>query len=58
MTGGEIIETGTVEVDYVIREWVDDDGSKVYDWIAATDSDEFYDSLEEARRAAIQSLEY
>lgn len=59
MSGGDVIETGTVMVDYVIREWVLNDGSKAYDYIAGSnDSDDLYDSLIDAREAAIRSLEY
>lgn len=55
---GDIVEEGTVEVGYIIRGWDQEDGSRLYDWIAATESDELYETIEEARRDAIRSLEY
>lgn len=58
MRSGEIVEEGTVEVTYVIRVFDTEAGETVYDYVTNRDSDEFYDTIEEARAEAIRSLEY
>lgn len=58
MADGDIVASGTVEVEWIVREWPQDDGSVLYDWIAAGDSDDLYETVEEARAEAIRSLSY
>lgn len=60
MTRGniEIAESGTFEVEYVIRKFVVD-GEDAYDFISGPiESDDWYTSLEDARREAELSLRY
>ena len=53
---GEIVRTETVEVEVSVRAW-DLNGTTLYDWIIDTDgSDELYDTIDDALRAARQSL--
>lgn len=49
MSYGSHVKYGTVEVEYVIRQY-----DEKYDWISnAGESDYLYDSIEEAEQAAI-----
>lgn len=53
---GEVVSTFDVKVTVDIRAW-DVDGETRYDYITdAGDSDEFYDTIEEAATAARDSL--
>lgn len=53
---GEVVSSFTVPVGVDIRAW-DQDGVIVYDWITdANDSDELYETIEEAATAARDSL--
>lgn len=53
---GETVDTFNVLVGVDIRAW-DQDGVTMYDWITdASESDELFDSIEEAARAARDSL--
>lgn len=52
------VKTGTVEVSYSITEYDMEDDSKVYDWVADSghESDDLFDTLEDAERDAIYAL--
>jgi hypothetical protein len=53
---GETVKSFDVTVSVEIRAW-DQDGVTLYDWISdASDSDELYETIEEAAIAARQSL--
>lgn len=53
---GETVKSFDVTVSVEIRAW-DQDGATLYDWISdASESDELFETIEEAAIAARQSL--
>jgi hypothetical protein len=53
---GAVVASGTFSGEWTIRQWADDDSVR-FDWIADdgrggyTESDELYDTIEEAKRS-------
>ncbi len=58
MADGDIVASGVVQVEYIIREYVVD-GRPAYDYISGpVESEEYFDSIEAAEAEAKRVLDY